>query len=518
MVDTVLRLTCSIQTYKWGKKGSDSMVAQLGQNASHQFEAKADETYAELWMGCHPSGPSYLWGTKTLLADHLKQNPELIYGSSQQVRDDAIDSRYVNSLPFLFKVLSVNTALSIQAHPDLKLAKRLHSERPQSYKDGNHKPEMAIALPQPEGAQSYKYFQALCGFRPLEEIAIYLETYQDCVAEVFGGNQVVDEFIAYVRDLGTIKRRASLSSKSEAQGGLNQTQQYDEKDIARNNDNDKQVLKKLFECLMKADRQQVIGAIRSILDKIASQKGAEFSRGSIEALIPLLNSQYPDDVGVLAPFLLNYVELDPNAADALFLGPNEPHAYLHGDIMECMASSDNVVRAGLTPKERDVDTLVEMLTYESVASKDVPFSGIPVKDELHPRGLDGTHLSVCDHQKVDADAAVSLYTVPVDEFKIAKIVLSNSSCPHTTFGAINGPSILIVIKGDGEMKVQHGAASQQAFESSDEMVSAVEKSFPLHQGYVYFIGADTKILLQKAKDCDTLLAYKAFCNMSDFMK
>jgi mannose-6-phosphate isomerase len=29
-----------------------------------------------------------------------------------------------------------------------------------------------------------------------------------------------------------------------------------------------------------------------------------------------------------------------------------------------MAASDNVVRAGLTPKFKDVDTLVDMLTYE----------------------------------------------------------------------------------------------------------------------------------------------------------
>jgi mannose-6-phosphate isomerase len=50
--------------------------------------------------------------------------------------------------------------------------------------------------------------------------------------------------------------------------------------------------------------------------------------------------------------------------EAIFLAANEPHAYLYGDIVECMACSNNVVRAGLTPKLRDVDTLVEMLTYE----------------------------------------------------------------------------------------------------------------------------------------------------------
>lgn len=45
------------------------------------------------------------------------------------------------------------------------------------------------------------------------------------------------------------------------------------------------------------------------------------------------------------------------------LAANEPHAYLSGDCIECMATSDNVVRAGLTPKFKDSQTLINMLTY-----------------------------------------------------------------------------------------------------------------------------------------------------------
>ncbi len=52
-------------------------------------------------------------------------------------------------------MLSVAKALSIQAHPDKELAKHLHTSYPQIYKDGNHKPEMALALTP---------FEALCGF------------------------------------------------------------------------------------------------------------------------------------------------------------------------------------------------------------------------------------------------------------------------------------------------------------------------------------------------------------------
>ncbi len=51
-------------------------------------------------------------------------------------------------------------------------------------------------------------------------------------------------------------------------------------------------------------------------------------------------------------------------SQALYLAANEPHAYISGDCVECMATSDNVVRAGLTPKFKDVDVLCNMLTYK----------------------------------------------------------------------------------------------------------------------------------------------------------
>ena len=59
------------------------------------------------------------------------------------------------------QVLSVRKALSIQSHPDKKLAEKLHAEHPKLYPDDNHKPEMALAL---------SSFEALCGFCPSEEL------------------------------------------------------------------------------------------------------------------------------------------------------------------------------------------------------------------------------------------------------------------------------------------------------------------------------------------------------------
>ncbi|GAA5900876.1 hypothetical protein JCM8208_004634 [Rhodotorula glutinis] len=77
-------------------------------------------------------------------------------------------------------------------------------------------------------------------------------------------------------------------------------------------------------------------------------------------LVQTLDGDFPGDVGVFCTFVLNIVRLKPG--EAVFLKANEPHAYLDGDIMERMATSDNVVRAGLTPKLRDVPTLTSTLT------------------------------------------------------------------------------------------------------------------------------------------------------------
>jgi mannose-6-phosphate isomerase len=76
-----------------------------------------------------------------------------------------------------------------------------------------------------------------------------------------------------------------------------------------------------------------------------------------------LNQSYPLDTGILVSNFMNYVKLAPG--EASFLGANEPHAYISGNCIECMANSDNVVRAGLTGKYKDVQTLTRMLTYKT---------------------------------------------------------------------------------------------------------------------------------------------------------
>lgn len=104
-----MELDCHIQNYEWGKLGLDSKVASLYKNVNPEFEVEDNKPYAELWMGTHPNGPSQVKNTGKSLLSVISENPD--YLGSKSIEKFGVD------LPFLFKVLSVNKALSIQVHP-----------------------------------------------------------------------------------------------------------------------------------------------------------------------------------------------------------------------------------------------------------------------------------------------------------------------------------------------------------------------------------------------------------------
>lgn len=184
------------------------------------------------------------------------------------------------------QVLSVNLALSIQAHPNKTLAQELFKTRPDVYKDPNHKPEMAIALTP---------FEALCGFRPLAEIAAFLTTYPELRAVV--GEAVAEEFCVVV-----------------ANGGDSNEEAY------------RKVLKALFGSLMRADSKKVAQELDALVARISSLPQHE--QGGINGLVKRLNEQFPQDVGCFCVFVLNFMTLNPG--EAIFLAANLPHAYISG--------------------------------------------------------------------------------------------------------------------------------------------------------------------------------------------
>jgi mannose-6-phosphate isomerase len=140
----------------------------------------------------------------------------------------------------------------------------------------------------------------------------------------------------------------------------------------------------------------------------------------LEDLVMRLNDQFPGgDVGVLAPLLLNYFTLKPG--EATFLGPNQPHAYLSGDCVECMSCSDNTIRAGLTPKFKDVEVLCSTLTYQ-----------------MSPPPY---------FKSTEVGPGVDEYAPPVPEFAVHR--LTNKA---KALSSIKSSSIFIVVEGKATLK------------------------------------------------------------------
>ncbi|KAJ4709919.1 Mannose-6-phosphate isomerase [Melia azedarach] len=301
------RLQCAVKNYDWGILGNKSHVARLfSLNAGSHIDPNLP--YAEFWIGTHESGPSFLnHGGALSLKEWMSNNPDVL--------GDRVLKKWGSDLPFLFKVLSVEKALSIQAHPDRELARALHKSQPILYKDENHKPEMALALTE---------FEALCGLISLKELKHVLCTVPEIV---------------------------------ELVGGADAEQSFPVKELDRNQEA-KAILVSIFSQILLSSKDEICEIISRLKWRLNLEKKKRQLTDK-ELLVLRLEGQYPNDAGVLAAFLLNYVKLNPG--EALCIGANEPHAYIRGECIECMATSDNVVRAGLTSKHRDIQTLLSML-------------------------------------------------------------------------------------------------------------------------------------------------------------
>ncbi|XP_043536299.1 mannose-6-phosphate isomerase isoform X1 [Chiloscyllium plagiosum] len=413
----VFPLKCVVQHYAWGKVGLESEVAKLTLSDDPSIAIEQEKPYAELWMGAHPKGDAIICDNRIpqkTLGEWIAKHPDCL---GSKVKDI-----FQGQLPFLFKVLSVNISLSIQAHPTKELAVKLHTQFPDRYPDKNHKPEMAIALTP---------FEGLCGFRPVEEIIGFLKN--------------VPEF------------RTVIGNEAA--------------EVLENNTGDPRhvsdALKKCFTRMMNCEKKTFIDQLNMLVKRVLQEDDAgKDTTGSNGELLLRLHSQFPGDVGCFVIYFLNLVKLQPG--EAMFLGANEPHAYLYGDCIECMACSDNTVRAGLTPKFIDVQTLCEMLNYTPA----------PAREKIFP--------SVRD----PCDPCVSLYDPPVPDFTVIKIEVP-SSVKRYKVASIDSASILLVIRGEATS-------------------TASPSEVNIRRGSVLFIAANEGVGLC-IRSVDGMLLFRACC-------
>ncbi len=290
-----------IQDYAWG---SHTAIPELLGGPT-----PSDKPQAELWMGAHPMAPS-----EVLVDGNWRPLPELIEKFPTEILGRGVAERFGGRLPFLFKVLAAAKPLSIQVHPNLDQAKEGFARENRlgipltapnrSYKDENHKPEIISALTP---------LWALNGFRKISDM------------------------ISMLKEIDPSELSKEIS------------------DLAAHPDSNG--LKRFFSTMMTMERtrqQRAVEETVAFAEKWAGEDPA------FEWMLKL-HAQYPGDIGVLSPVLLNVVQLEPGQAMCLDAG--QLHAYLAGMGIELMANSDNVLRGGLTPKHIDVPELLRVLDF-----------------------------------------------------------------------------------------------------------------------------------------------------------
>jgi mannose-6-phosphate isomerase len=311
---TIVSLRGAVQNYAWG---STTLIPSL-------LGVEPDGLpQAELWLGAHPVLPSFIDGVSLLAS--IAAEPMRFLGA----RSADVEYR----LPFLMKVMAVASPLSIQVHPSKEQA-HAGFEREnglgiavdagnRNYRDPNHKPEIICAL---------REFSLLSGFVSDAEVNERLRA----IAAASSGPAR--------QALEAIGRLAPQSAGTDIE--------------AR-----RKLLGAALEIPMEVC-EGVVDAVRSV------------ARARQLDYLVRIADHYPRDAGVLVAALMNHRVLQPG--EAMFFAAGNAHAYLEGLGIEVLANSDNVVRAGLTPKHIDVHELLELCDVS-------PSSGLPVAAEITDR-------------------------------------------------------------------------------------------------------------------------------------
>lgn len=369
-----------IQYYEWGTRGEQAFIPNL-----IGMPVEVDRPYAELWMGTHPSAPSQI-----NISGNLIGMNEIIKKSPIELLGKTVFERFGSNLPFLFKILSVAQVLSIQAHPNLTQALHLHQSDPTHYPDQNHKPEIAIAL---------------------------------------------DELTAFVGLLNPLELNKRFALYPEVQRFVGNTLTIDRNSSKKNNVS---VVRRFYSGLIQRANAEprLYGHLIKSLEVDIFRRGNQISEQ--ERVFLELIKHYPlSDIGLIMSLFMNLMHL--HKGQAFLIAAGVPHAYISGNIIECMTNSDNVVRLGLTKKFKDIPALLDILDY-SVHSVEI----------INPEPRNG----------------IITYQTPVEEFFIMNIRLeSDSEKDLNTNGKVQIGLVL-----DGQIEIIWNHKEKSSFNQGESVL------------------------------------------------
>lgn len=386
---SLLRLTPAVQHYDWG---GTQFIARLVGSANPEHLP-----FAELWVGTHPKGPALaqVGGISVPLTRIVASSPSEVLGAETA-------ARFGGELPYLLKVLDAAGMLSIQAHPSRRQADEgfarenaagVPLDSPvRNYQDRNAKPEIHVALSE---------FWMLHGFRTPEEIEEVMVT--------------APEIGAAMPDFP--RRLAGAGWDPQARQGL---------------------LRDLYQLVMIMPQDRVDRLLDALVSRLEHEAGLDRDNPNYWTLSAARAHRRPDghrDRGIFSIYLMNLVHLRPG--QGTFQPPGTLHAYLQGVNVELMASSDNVLRGGLTAKHVDAPELLRTLSFE--------FGRPPI--------LEGRQVSETER----------VYEAPVEDFLLSRLEIAEGRTHRA--GAGHGPDCLLVCGGSarvtwpsGSMDLPLGAA------------------------------------------------------------
>lgn len=363
-------LDAAPQHYAWGSP--TALPEFLGREADGR-------PWAELWYGAHPGAPSRVVGGGAL-DSALAQAPERLLGEN-------VARAFAGRLPYLLKVIAPDRPLSLQVHPDRAHAAESfaaenaaglaldHPER--NYRDGNHKPEMLLALSR---------FEAVCGFRTPHRA---LQVLHGLRTDLTG-------------------RLASLLTSSPTAQGM------------------RAAFRTLLTPSLRPDPQQVADVAHACATRLEATSSPS---PRVDRLVVRLQEEHPGDPGVVAALLLNPVTLHPG--EAMYVPAGIIHSYISGLGVEIMASSDNVLRAGLTPKRVAIDEMLQCVRVQAAP---------PVR--IAPEQL---------------TAHTAAYYAPVDDFELTRTRFDDTDAGEDLRVIPgSGPRIVLSLEGEVLLRTRTG--------------------------------------------------------------